>query len=64
MFVLLVILLFGGVFLKITRYINGKKVNGAMPSNVVIENDIISEAIAKVNERTQKKRKIGLDLNE
>ncbi len=41
----------GGVFMKITRYVNGKKVNKALSGEIVIQNELISGTIEKVNSR-------------
>ena len=40
--------------MKITRYINGKKVNKALSDEIVIKNDLISGTIEKVNIRFEK----------
>lgn len=37
--------------MRITRFINGEKVNGTMPEQIVVKNEVISEAINKANER-------------
>ena len=37
--------------MKITRYVNGKKVNKALSGEIVIQNDLISGTIEKVNSR-------------
>ena len=56
--------LFGGAFMKITRYVNGKKVNKALSGEIVIQNDLISGTIEKINQRVVQKdsvRKNGID---
>lgn len=40
--------------MKITRYINGKKVNKALSGEIVIQNELISGTIEKVNSRFEK----------
>lgn len=37
--------------MKITRYVNGKKVNKALSGEIVIKNELISGTIEKVNSR-------------
>lgn len=37
--------------MKITRYVNGKKVNKALSGEIVIQNELISGTIEKVNSR-------------
>ena len=50
--------------MKITRYVNGKKVNKALSGENVIQNDLISGTIEKINQRVVQKdsvRKNGID---
>ncbi len=50
--------------MKVTRYINGKKINKALSEEIVIQNDLISGTIEKINHRIQTKnniRKNGID---
>ncbi|MBQ7959673.1 MAG: hypothetical protein IJ285_00455 [Clostridia bacterium] len=37
--------------MKVTRFINGKKLDGTMSGNIVINNDVINETISKANDR-------------
>ncbi len=44
--------------MKITRYVNGKKVNKALSGEIVIQNDLISGTIEKINRRIQTKNDV------
>lgn len=37
--------------MKITRYVNGRKINRALSEEIVIQNELISGTIEKINRR-------------
>ncbi len=41
--------------MKITRFINGKKVHGAFSENIVVENELITGTIERINARMRRK---------
>jgi len=50
--------------MRVTRYVNGKKINKALSGDIVIQNDLISGTIEKINRRIQTKidvRKNSID---
>ena len=51
--------------MKITRFVNGKKVVGSFSNELEVENEVISSAIERVNERINKNSlPKGKSLNE
>jgi len=50
--------------MRVTRYVNGKKINKALSGDIVIQNDLISGTIEIINRRIQTKidvRKNSID---
>jgi hypothetical protein len=37
--------------MKITRFLNGRKINGLVSNNIILKNSIISSTIDRVNRR-------------
>ncbi len=51
--------------MKITRFVNGKKVVGGFSNELEVENEVISSAIERVNDRINKNSfQKGKSLNE
>ena len=55
--------------MRITRFVNGKKIDGKLDKNIVVENQLISGTISEVNRRffgenTQSARKENPRIND
>lgn len=44
--------------MRVTRYVNGKRINKALSGDIVIQNDLISGTIEKINRRIQTKNDV------